>query len=157
MEDLLKTGQLLDWSDAPFLNAQSVHSVFTFPPSGILHASRPFLPVLTVLESSVKPVVTSLKLLECLRSSEETYAAVWLAKAGEYVVCVKFYCEHAVLGEADCDDATSTPEDSAVMREAAAYTKLRDAQGSIVPWSYGFYKVSTFQAIRQDINANVLA
>jgi hypothetical protein len=141
MEDLLKTGQLLDWSDAPFLNAQSVHAVYTFPPTGILHASRPFKPVLNVLEASVKPAIASLDLLECLHRNDESYRAVWLATAGGHIVCVKFFCEYAFYGDEDWQRADCISKDSEIAREAAAYGKLQKAQGSIIPWSYGFYKV----------------
>lgn len=145
LEDYLpQRGQIITWTGVPCLAHEFLHMARS---PGILHPCRPRLPLFD--ETGERPLY-DLLLIQRLKGGIDTEAQVWLCRAGEHMVVVKFAYtifpveeEYPYPWPTDFDSLTAYHlEMGSLWQETLAYNRLAWAQGSIVPHSYAIWKVS---------------
>lgn len=153
--DELKRGTILAWRDPPCVNADSVQSVQADAAGGmpgVLQPRRAFPDALTASQegNALRPR-QDLVISSCISYNTDpdyTLCGVYEATSGAARVIVKLFIDVVDWDAVDWDSTyydqftyTGCPELDAV-HEVRSYRRMRALQGSIVPYSLGFYKVS---------------
>lgn len=155
---LPKQGERLKWSGTSVYHLDSIKRVLQSNLPGILHPRRAMLPLLDAQSGAVATGITSLVLdkpyvcgwygcpvfLTTVKRSEEERTN----EDTEYVVLKLMYMDARERGENismdDFDFINAKALVDFAKAEADAYAALEKAQGSIVPYCYGFYEVRTY-------------
>ena len=161
-----KTGDVLRWSGSSTYHPDSIRRVLGADWGGILHPKRPMLSLLDLKTGAVSGEYDSLVLGKPFVFSWHRFP-VFLAKvqraepAGteqggdtDHTIVVKLaYFDARERGEnINMDDFNFIKAKEIVKfvkAEADAYAALEKAQGSIVPYSYGFYEATMHPACTQ--------